>query len=90
MNVDVICHVMKYDLESLKSRPCYLDTSLTNRPISKSLNRSAGWSGDKYFSPPTVLGVSPPSTSTYTLEHQLSTLSPGVKRPKCLMLLLLS
>jgi hypothetical protein len=56
---------MKYDLESLKSRPYYLDTSLTSRPISKSLNRSAGGSGDKYFSPPQLLVLTrPPQVPT--------------------------
>ena len=51
---------MKDGLESLKSRPCYLDTSLTNRPISKSLCRSAGGSGDEYFPPPQSLVVARP------------------------------
>jgi hypothetical protein len=48
---------MKDGFETLISRPCYLDTSLINRPISKSLRRSAGGSGDEYFSPPQSLAV---------------------------------
>jgi hypothetical protein len=37
INVNVICHVMKDSLESLISKPYYLDSSLINRPISKPL-----------------------------------------------------
>jgi len=58
--VDVICHAMKDGLDSLISRPCYLDNSLINRPISKSLCRSAGGSDDEYSSPPQSLAVARP------------------------------
>jgi hypothetical protein len=51
---------MTNGLESLTSRPCYLDTALINRSISKSLCRSAGGSGDEYFSPPRSAAIARP------------------------------